>query len=619
VNDASINAPESGVFLRFFSRLSVLTVSAVIVVGVVVFVWLFRFVIKVATEHERTNAALLAERVENEVAVVGMLVRRSADSVDFDAPNWQDALDDELQRVMRVIPGVVRIEVYGTSDSPLFSSIKGYPRPEMGAHKLAIYPEPSELINGNKEQLGSQVFLLNGTPVVPIELCIIKDCRRRAIALMVVHSLQRLTKAGDERGITVSLIDARNRIVAHPNRILAVTMADLSGEDHISAIRAELGDQNIPVSIHAWRSFMNYRIFAASRIARSNWLIVREASGQSLLAPLFSLLLLALVGLVIAIAGAVFGSRLVARSLVRPIEELAVLSQRGDTRAGEWRLSTRLKTGDEIQFLAERVQTMSNEIQSHTLSLEKKVSDKTAQLELANQHKSEFLANMSHELRTPLNAVIGFSDVLKEQYFGELNPKQQEYIKDINESGQHLLSLINDILDLSKIEAGQMDLDLSRFHLPSVVDTAIVLVRERALRQQLQLGVEIEPGIAEVVADERKVKQVLINLLVNAVKFSHPGGRVAVLAARDTNGVMITVKDDGPGIAPEDHAAIFEEFRQLKSSGSAKFEGTGLGLSLAKRFVELHGGRIGVASELGKGAAFTFTLPDRSLPAQSPS
>jgi signal transduction histidine kinase len=254
-------------------------------------------------------------------------------------------------------------------------------------------------------------------------------------------------------------------------------------------------------------------------------------------------------------------------------------------------------------------------LQSYTTSLEQKVSEKTAQLELANRHKSEFLANMSHELRTPLNAVIGFSDVLNEKYFGELNAKQQEYVKDINESGQHLLSLINDILDLSKIEAGHMDLDLALFNVPMAIDNAMVLVRERALRHQLQLRADIAPEVTDVVADQRKFKQILINLLTNAVKFSYPGGWVNVVARRDTNVTMVTVSDSGMGVAAEDQAAIFEEFRQLKSAGSAKFEGTGLGLSLAKRLVELHGGRIWVESEPGKGASFSFTMPDRDLPA----
>jgi GAF domain-containing protein/anti-sigma regulatory factor (Ser/Thr protein kinase) len=236
------------------------------------------------------------------------------------------------------------------------------------------------------------------------------------------------------------------------------------------------------------------------------------------------------------------------------------------------------------------------------------LADKSAQLEAASQHKSEFLANMSHELRTPLNAVIGFSEVLLQRMFGELNDKQDEYLKDIYASGQHLLSLINDILDLSKIEAGRMELAPAPFHLPSSVENAVTLLRERAARHGIALHLDLDPRLGELVGDERKVKQVLLNLLSNAVKFTPEGGRITVRAGQRDGRVEISVTDTGIGITPEDQAAIFEEFRQV-GSDERKREGTGLGLTLAKKFVELHGGRIWVESEPGRGSSFTFTLP----------
>jgi GAF domain-containing protein/anti-sigma regulatory factor (Ser/Thr protein kinase) len=236
------------------------------------------------------------------------------------------------------------------------------------------------------------------------------------------------------------------------------------------------------------------------------------------------------------------------------------------------------------------------------------LADKSRQLEAASQHKSEFLANMSHELRTPLNAVIGFSEVLLQRMFGELNDKQDEYLRDIYASGQHLLSLINDILDLSKIEAGRMELAPAPFHLPSAVENAVTLVRERAARHAIALHVDLDPHLGELVGDERKIKQVLLNLLSNAVKFTPEGGRIIVRAGQRDGLVEISVTDTGIGIAPADQAAIFEEFRQV-GSDERKREGTGLGLTLAKKFVELHGGRIWVESEPGRGSTFTFTLP----------
>jgi signal transduction histidine kinase len=239
------------------------------------------------------------------------------------------------------------------------------------------------------------------------------------------------------------------------------------------------------------------------------------------------------------------------------------------------------------------------------------IEDKGRQLELANKHKSEFLANMSHELRTPLNAIIGFSEVLAERMFGEVNEKQLEYLQDIHSSGHHLLSLINDILDLSKIEAGRMELDLATVNLPMLLDNCTTLVRERASRQGLTLTLDVEEGVGDWVADVRKLKQVVINLLSNAVKFTPAGGRVTLRARRVGDQVEIAVTDTGVGIPLDQQDLVFEEFRQAGGDYLRKAEGTGLGLTLVKRFVELHGGSIRVESAPGRGSTFAFVLPAR--------
>jgi signal transduction histidine kinase len=239
------------------------------------------------------------------------------------------------------------------------------------------------------------------------------------------------------------------------------------------------------------------------------------------------------------------------------------------------------------------------------------IQDKSHQLEVASQHKSEFLANMSHELRTPLNAIIGFSEVLTDRMFGELNEKQEEYLKDIYASGTHLLSLINDILDLSKIEAGRMELELTDFHLPTALDNALPLVRERAGRRGIALHAEVDERLDQIQADERKLRQVVLNLLSNAIKFTPEGGRIEVRAVPVDGSLEVSVSDTGVGIAPEDQEAIFEEFRQV-GTAAKKVEGTGLGLALSRKFVELHGGRIWVESRVGVGSTFTFTIPIRT-------
>lgn len=229
--------------------------------------------------------------------------------------------------------------------------------------------------------------------------------------------------------------------------------------------------------------------------------------------------------------------------------------------------------------------------------------------EMANKAKSDFLANMSHELRSPLNAIIGFSEVLKDGMSGPLTNEQQEFLHDIYDSGRHLLSLINDILDLSKIEAGMMDLEISRFSMRELLEKSLTMLREKAMKHNIVMGLEASDDVGEVSADERKIKQAVINLLGNAVKFTPDGGRVGIAASRHDGEIWVAVWDTGIGIAKEDLAKLFQAFQQLDASSSKKYEGTGLGLHLTKRLVELHGGRIWVESEVGKGSRFIFAIP----------
>jgi signal transduction histidine kinase len=251
---------------------------------------------------------------------------------------------------------------------------------------------------------------------------------------------------------------------------------------------------------------------------------------------------------------------------------------------------------DEIGALAADVNRMNDEL-GHLYR----------ELEAASRHKSDFLATMSHELRTPLNAIIGFSEVLHEQMFGELNERQVAYVRDVLEAGRHLLSLINDVLDLAKIEAGRMELELSEVAIPDILRSAVSMHSESASRNGIALAVTTEPSEIEITADERRVRQIVFNLLSNAVKFTPADGRVDVSARLDDGQVEIAVADTGPGIPAEDLEMIFEEFEQ--SVDGKKEEGTGLGLPLSLKLVELHGGRLWVESEVGRGSTFRFTLP----------
>jgi len=234
-------------------------------------------------------------------------------------------------------------------------------------------------------------------------------------------------------------------------------------------------------------------------------------------------------------------------------------------------------------------------------------------VQAANQAKSDFLANMSHELRTPLNAIIGFSEVLKEGQAGELNPKQSEYCGEIHESGRHLLALINDILDLSKIEAGKMTLELEEVALAPLLDGCLVIIRERALTHAIALKARLAGDLGAAWVDMRKVRQIVYNLLSNAVKFTRDGGMVILEARRTHSGLLeFSVIDNGIGIAEKDLPRLFAPFGQLDSSLARKYEGTGLGLSMVKRLAELHGGTVSVNSIPGAGSRFTVRLPLRS-------
>jgi signal transduction histidine kinase len=324
----------------------------------------------------------------------------------------------------------------------------------------------------------------------------------------------------------------------------------------------------------------------------------------------------------IFLAAAIAASFLLAGRLVRPIKAMQVAARR--IGAGEYDQRIDLTRSDELGALADEFNRMAGSLEESYGALEQKVEDRTRELqealsqladksrelEVASRHKSEFLANMSHEVRTPLNAILGFSQVLQERLFGELNEKQLEYLDDILSSANHLLALINDILDLSKVEAGQLELEIAEFSLREALERGVVMVRERAVKNGVALDLTTDPRAETVEADERRVRQVIYNLLSNAVKFTPSGGRIDVSTERVDGEVRVAVQDTGPGIGPEDRERIFEEFQQALGAKS-QAEGTGLGLALSRRFVEVHGGRIWVESDVGTGSTFLFTLPVR--------
>jgi signal transduction histidine kinase len=303
-----------------------------------------------------------------------------------------------------------------------------------------------------------------------------------------------------------------------------------------------------------------------------------------------------------------------ARRIVKPIHIL----QRGAEIIGEGNLNHRIdiKTGDEIEDLAVEFNRMVEKINESYSGLEKRVSERTEELKKSYQEmetisrlKSEFLTNMSHELRTPLNSILGFSEMLYEGLSGELTEKQLEYSNYIYKSGKHLLELINDILDLSKIEAGKMELKPVEFSVRRAIEEVQSIVTPMAMKKKISVGVAIESTVSTIVADQRMFKQIMYNLLSNAVKFTNEGGHIDVNGMSNNYFLQVSVVDNGKGIKKEDKGIIFKEFKQANGSTTRGYEGTGLGLALTKRYVEMQGGSISVESEYGQGSNFTFRLP----------
>jgi signal transduction histidine kinase len=417
-------------------------------------------------------------------------------------------------------------------------------------------------------------------------------------------------------------VDSRGQLVAHPSLDLVLGRADFAKLPQVQAALAG-SDRTASSAASTGRNWQHKQVLSAFQtVDPPGWRVFVEEPLSVAYAPLESALVRTALLLAAFLVLAVAVSILLARRMVRPITSM----QAAATRIGEGELEHRIEVGrkDELGLLADEFNLMAGRLQESYASLEDKVAERTRelaetlaeldeksrQLEAVSRHKSQFLANMSHELRTPLNAIIGFSEVLREQMFGPLNEQQLGYVDDVLDAGRHLLSVINDVLDLSKVEAGRMELELTEVSVPETLRSGLTMQEARADRNGVKLGLAIDPDEIVVQADERKLRQVVFNLLSNAVKFTPPGGRVEVTAHLTDGVVEVAVADTGAGIAPEEQELIFEEFQQARgTNGGAQPEGTGLGLPLSRRFIELHGGRLWVESAPGQGSTFRFTLP----------
>ena len=430
--------------------------------------------------------------------------------------------------------------------------------------------------------------------------------------LSAIQDLVRRTHLGTSG--YVYAVDAQGAPIAYPNAS-AFRQSSLPFPQVTKALASSSTGSTVG------RNFRGQKVLSTwATVEPVGWKVFVEQPESAVFAPVRGKIWRTALLLAAFLAAGIALSVLLARRLVRPVKQMRTAAARIGAGAYDERIELRRR--DELGDLADELNGMAASLQASVQGLEQKVKERTRelqqalvelsrkgrQLEVASEHKSEFLANMSHELRTPLNAIIGFSQVLRKRMFGEINAKQEEYLDDIVSSGNHLLSLINDVLDLSKVEAGQVELEVATFSLREALERGVVMVREPAVKKGVRVSLALAPDAELVNGDERRLRQVVYNLLSNAVKFTPKGGCIDVASARVNGEVRVSVTDTGPGIAPEDHERIFEEFQQTEV-GVDQREGTGLGLALSKRLVELHRGRIWVESEPGEGSRFVFTLP----------
>jgi len=560
-------------------------------------------------ENKAALASLQHEKAVSAAARIGQFMQQIVRQLRFAALPQLGVKGIEQRRLefiklLRLVPAVTDVAQLDASGRERLS-VSRLEMDAIGSGRDRSQEPAFRQAQVGRTWFGPLTFRQQSEPYMTIALRTKQELTEAQVNLKFIWDVITRIKVGHKGKAYV--VDAAGDLIADPDIGRVLRKTNLSSLAQVKAAFAALKEG--PAMVARNRDGVEV-LSAFAPIDPPGWTVFVEDPVSEVYATLHASILrtagLLVAGLVISALVALA----LARGMVRPIRRLEDGARR--IGGGDLGQSIEVHTGDELEALAGQFNRMTAQLRESYADLERKVDERTLelaeksrQLEVADRHKSEFLANMSHELRTPLNAIIGFSEALGEGLFGELNAKQREYLDDIHASGRHLLSLINDILDLSKIEAGRMELDLSQFSAPTAIENCVTLVRERAQRHDIDVSSEIDPALGTLAADERKFKQILLNLLSNAVKFTPDGGKVALTARVAQGRLEVSVADTGSGIAPADQATVFEEFRQLGKGG----EGTGLGLTLSRKFAELHGGTLTLQSEHGRGSVFTFTLP----------
>jgi len=565
-------------------------------------------------QHEITAGAVY--KIEQFIAEIERAMRATTKNPEIAEKGLSSEYNLEMRRLLVIAPDVTELVAIDAEGRAQLALSRSTAATALVGESHADSPIYRQVIHGTP-YYGKVYFRSGAEPHMTLAIPIERYAGKIIGILRAEINLNRISDLVYNLKLGVSgsayIVTRSGDLVAHPEIRLVLERRSLASQEQV---RMAFANASSIMQATTAKNIRDRRVFASSAvISHLDWAVITEQPLEEAYRPLYASVLrtsgLLLFGLGIALIASYF----VARRVISPLRILGQGAER--IASGDLSFRVKLTTNDELETLAEEFNRMAGSLQEAYARLEEKVAARTRELGLANEklheanrHKSAFLASMSHELRTPLNAIIGFSEVLLDRSLIVSDSERQQFLTDIFNSGKHLLNLINEVLDLSKIEAGRMELQIEAASLPDVIEAVHSTMRPLAAKKAISLESErlFEPGLIPM--DTARITQVLLNLVGNAVKFTPEGGRVWTRIVEADGAARIEVGDTGPGIEPEMHEKIFNEFQQLPTlSTTFKPEGTGLGLALAKKFVEMHGGRLWLESDIGLGSRFFFTLP----------
>ncbi len=597
-----------GRLLRRTFVLALLLVSGTLLTsGAVELLFKYRESVEAIEALQREMALGAAFKIQQFVQDIEKTMRASTQAQEIVLAGLTEAYRFELIQLLKTAPAITEVTALDASgrEQLKVSRVRMLLSEDM---KDRSADEPFVRARTGRSFFGHVYFIRESEPYMTIAIPIERFAGEvigvtiAEVNLKYIWEVVARIKVG--RGGYAYVVSREGDLIAHPDISLVLQKRNVRDLAQVQAALA--GAAGVPA---AQPNLAGQKVFAASAsIADLGWAVLVERPASEAYGPLYASTLRTAVLLLVGLGMAILASVLIGRRVVRPLEML----RQGAARFGAGDLDHRLeiKTGDEFQALAEEFNSMAARLQESYANLEQKVEERTHELEIASTHKSQFLANMSHELRTPLNAILGYTELIADNIYGEVPEKIRDVLERVQQSGRHLLSLINDVLDISKMEAGQLTLSLTDYSMKDVLYSVLTAVESLVAEKKLALGVMVPPDLPLGKGDERRIAQVLLNLVGNAIKFTEEG-EVRVQATTAEGMFVVSVSDTGPGISEADQRKIFEEFQQADTSSTRKKGGTGLGLAIVKRIIEMHGGRVWVESSLGQGSTFSVTLPVR--------